>query len=235
MPLPFLVLAIGEVLLWAMGGAIIAGVVITLIDLTIEALSEKIANKSVAVIGERRAGKSTLAKFLSTGEIPEDYKQTLGEKRLDGRTIQLSELKLKVSEINDVPGAKEYYKQWKAAVLKSEVVYYLARADKLKTSAETRRRVSEDIRHLADWLEESPGKSLFFIGTHCDLIPDFKRLTPETRGDYQDQFFKHPELREVAIRLREANAGLILGSLKPKEAMQQVVHLSFQKLLQDED
>ena len=235
MPVPFIVLAVGEVLLWGLGGALIGAAGGALVGLAVDALFGEIGQSSVAVIGERRAGKTTLAKFLSVGEIPEDYKQTLSEKRHEGRTIRLAELELHVSEINDVPGDKEYYKQWKAAVLKSDVVYYLARADKLLSHKATRKRVASDVRHLADWLGESPSKRLFFVGTHCDLIPEFQALTPENRGDFHDKFFKHPELREVALRLREADAGLILGSLKPERAMQQVVHQSFQKIISATD
>jgi GTPase SAR1 family protein len=230
-PLPFIVLAVGEVLLWGLGGALVGVAGGRLAALAWETLFGEIAHSSVAVIGERRAGKSTLATFLSTGEIPEDYKQTLSEKCLEGRTIQLTELELNISEINDVPGDKEYYRQWEAAVVKSDVVFYLARADKMLKHKATRKRVSTDVRHLSDWLKESPGKRLFFIGTHCDLIPKFRELTPENQGDFHDKFFKNPELREVALRLREADAGLILGSLKPERAMQQVVHQAFQKII----
>jgi GTPase SAR1 family protein len=222
-------LAIGEVILWAVAG----GVAGALIGLAVEALVEALSGKSVAVIGERTAGKTTLAKFFSSGVLPEKYEQTLSENRLDGRTIQLSELKLKVSEINDVPGDKDFYKQWKEAVNRADIVYYLARADKALQSADTRKRILNDVKHLGTWSKENPGKRIFFVGTHCDLVPAYSKLSSADRGDFQDTFFKLEELREVALRLRELNAGLILGSLGTERGIQQVVHQSFQKIVAD--
>lgn len=222
-----ILLAVGEVVLWAFGGAVVGG----LVGLAIGAVVEALEGKSVAVVGEREAGKTTLATFLSTGEIPEDYEQTLAEKRHDGRKIKLADLKLKVSEINDVPGDTEYYKQWKRAVERSHVVYYLARADKIMKSKKTRTRVLRDVKHLCGWLAENPGKHVFFVGTHCDLIPEYAALTPANRGDFQDRFFKLAEMGEVGMRLRDVDAALILGSLKPRRAMQAVVHQSFQQVV----
>ena len=233
MPAPLIpiLLAVGEVVLWAVAGGVAGGVVGGLFGLAIGAVMEAFAGKSVAVVGERATGKTTLAQFLSTGEIPEEYEQTLDEKRHTGRTISLADLDLKVSEINDVPGDTEYYKQWKSAVVRSEVVYYLARADKIVKNQSTRARVLRDVKHLCGWLEENPGKHVFFVGTHCDLIPEYAALTPANRGDYQDRFFGLKEMREVALRLREVDAAMILGSLKPERAMQAVVHQSFQKVI----
>lgn len=84
-----------------------------------------------------------------------------------------------------------------------------------------------------DWVKATPGKQVFFIGTHCDAIPEYTALSPANRGTFQDVFFKNEEMKEVALRLREINAGLILGSLKPEKSMQAVVHQSFQKILAD--
>ncbi len=225
-------------ILWAVGEVVLvgllSGVVGGLVGLAVGVVMDALAGKSVAVVGERAAGKTTLAQFLSTGEIPEDYEQTIGEKRHEGRKIRLADLDLKVSEINDVGGDTEYYKQWKRAVVRSDVVYYLARADKIMKSKKTRTRVVRDVKHLCGWLQENPGKHVFFIGTHCDLIPEYAALTPANRGDFQDRFFKLAEMREVGLRLREVDAVLILGSLKPERAMQAVVHQSFQKIIQED-
>ena len=73
-----------------------------------------------------------------------------------------------------MPGDAEYYKQWKNAVETSKVVYYLARADKILDTESTRLRVLRDIKHLCGWLENSQDKYVFFIGTHCDLIAEYK-------------------------------------------------------------
>lgn len=233
MPFPVILLAIGEVILWGLAGGVVGGLAGALAVIAWEAIAEALRGKRIAVVGERTAGKTTLATFLSNGSIPEKYEQTLSEKRVAGRTISLADLNLKVAEINDVPGDKDFYKQWKEAVVRSDVVYYLARADKVLSSGSTRKRVLADVRHLCGWLVENPGKQVFFIGTHCDLIPAYAALAPENRGDFQDTFFRHEEMREVALRLREANAALILGSLKGEKAIQQVVHQSFQKIVGD--
>lgn len=229
MPIPLILLGIGEVIVVALAGGIVGGFV----GLAIGYLIENLMGKSVAVIGERASGKTTLATFLSTGVIPEEYEQTLSEQTLKGRKLKLSELKLKISEINDVPGDKEFYHKWKSAVTRSDLIYYLARADQIIEQTENRKRVHSDIKHLVGWLSENPGKKVFFIGTHCDLIPAYTKLTPATRGNFQDTFFKNEEMKEVSMMLCRVDAGMILGSLVTEKDIQRVVHQSFQKIQRD--
>ena len=228
MPFPALLLIIGEALLFGLA----TGTAVGLGVLVVTTLYESLRGKTVAVIGERSAGKTTLSTFLSNGTIPEKYEQTLSERRLDGRTINLAELNLTIAEINDVPGDKEFYNKWKEAVVRSDVVYILSRADKLVSSETARKRTLADVRHVCGWIAEHPGKKVFFVGTHCDLIPEYVALGPDKRGDFQDSFFRTEELREVALRLREAKAALILGSLKDQRSIQQVVHRSFQHIVE---
>lgn len=224
MPFPLILIAIGPFILAALGGGI-GGLIVGLV---IEVLIEKLTGKEVAIIGARRSGKTTLASYLSSGLIPENYEQTLGKNILPGRTLVLSDLKLKIYEINDVGGDKDYYKDWKEVVTKCEIVYYLANADEIMAKMETRKRVLADVKHLSGWLLENPGKKVFFIGTHCDLISAYTKLTPDNIGDFKDAFFKNEEMKEVALRLRAVDAGLILGSLATERAIQQVLHQSFQ-------
>jgi GTPase SAR1 family protein len=232
MPIPFIIGAI-KAILYIGGCALAGGVVGGVVGLVIGTLIEKLSGKVVTVIGERSSGKTTLATFLSSGEIPEEYEQTLAEKKFPGRTLKLSDLKLTINEITDLPGSKDFYNKWKAAVTKSHLVYYLARADWIMDKTETRKRVLADVKHLIGWLSESPGKTIFFVGTHCDLIPDYTKLTPANMGDFQDTFFKNEEMKEVALLLCNVDAAMILGSLVTERDIQRVVHQSFQKIQLD--
>ena len=214
-----------------LGWALLGGVGGTGVALAIGLFFDSMKGKSVAVLGERSSGKTTLAEFLSSGEIHEKYEQTLQESTLTGRTMKLGDLELEIQDINDVPGDKDFYNYWKTACLRSDFIFYLARADKVLSSSKTRDRIFNDIRHIKDWLVEHPEKRMVFIGTHCDLIPHFSSIKPDKLGDFQDAFFRNNEMRDVAILLREAQCSMILGSLRPERDLQILVHQVFRQIV----
>jgi len=169
-------------------------------------LMEKIGGKKVVVLGSRLAGKTTLATFLETGSIPEKYEQTIHVESKKGRRIELKELKLKISKIEDVPGSKEHYRQWKDAFVKSDIVLYLFCADQIwEGNIETEKRIINDLEHIDKWIKENTDEKRYCIlGTHCDRIPGFSEVNPENQGEFEDKLRALPAMKK--LRLRAGNA-----------------------------
>lgn len=222
-------------ILYIVGGLLFGAAALTVFVLSLDELEEKVKGSAVAVIGPRTVGKTTLAKFLSSGKLATEYEQTVHDKTFKGRRISMEELELEICEINDVGGQKKYYPQWKRAVNRSDIVYYMARADWMMEKAEHRIRVLADVKHLCDWLGKAKSrKHVFFIATHCDLIPEYKKLTKANRGDFQDRFFESKDMREVRLRLQECNAHFMVASLKYKKSTHALVFESMRIILDGE-
>jgi GTPase SAR1 family protein len=190
--------------------------------------------KKLAVLGARTVGKTSLVTFLSSGSIPEKYRQTLAPEKASARRVQLKDLDLKVADTLDVPGSKDAYAEWKKLHDQSDVVLYLLRADRLIAGdAAVETRVRDDLRHIGGWLEaRSPRPPLFIVGTHCDLDPEFASLSPDRRGDYIDKFHKLPIVSESVARGGGGQvAKVVLGSLKTIQDTEILVYQLFMQVV----
>lgn len=192
--------------------------------------------KKLAVLGERRVGKTVLIKFLTTGTIPEKYEQTIAREKTVARRFKLKDLSLSIKASNDVPGSKDDYAVWKSITDDADIVLYLLRIDKLmKGDRNTEERVERDIQQVVRWLEKKPKKfPLFIIGTHCDLTkPDLTKLPEDQIGDYQDQVRQMPFFRYIELlgRKGEGEVKVVLGSLKCKSDTKKLVFQIFREVL----
>ncbi len=192
--------------------AIVAGVVGFCGGCGIAILKEKIGGKKIVLLGPRTAGKTTLSEYLSTGYIHSKYKQTVQGVTKKGRLIAIKELKLKISKIEDVPGAREYYRQWKDAFEKSDIVLYLFRADEIwERKAETEKRIYSDLEHISKWIKENnDGKLYLLVGTHCDLIPGFS-------AEFYDKLIAMPAIKKFRLRMANSN-DIIFGNMVTVES-----------------
>jgi len=110
--------------------------------------------KKLAILGARGVGKTHLIKFLSSGSIPAQYKQTIAPEKASSRRFQLKDLDIKVKDTLDVSGDKAAYAEWRERHDESDVVFYLLRADRLiARDAEVEARVSGDLRHIGGWVD----------------------------------------------------------------------------------
>ncbi len=189
--------------------------------------------KRVAVFGARGVGKTHLIKFLTTGTIPAEYKQTIAPEKAPSRRFSLKELGIKVKETQDLSGDKAAYAEWKKLHDEADVVFYLLRADRLiagDVNVET--RVRDDLRHISEWLEKRNPRPLFFIiGTHCDLDTEFRTLTADKIGDYNDKFCRLPIVRELVTRAGGAQqTKVVLGSMKTPQDTETLVYQVFMQV-----
>ena len=188
--------------------------------------------KKLAILGARGVGKTHLLKFLTTGSIPSEYKQTAMIEKAPARRFQIKELNLKIKSTLDLGGAK-VYGEWKKLHDQADVVIYLLRADLLIVGHnEHETRVKEDLKHIADWRNEQKSRPKFFIiGTHCDLDPEYPALTHGTIGDYVDKFRKLPTIATlVAWGGGTQQVKVLLGSMKTLEDTEDLVFQLFTQM-----
>lgn len=222
MPLPlFIVIALASLLVG------------TAIGSNWDAIVVKFKGKKLAVLGARGVGKTHLVKFLATGSIPNDYKQTVAPEKSSSRRFQLKDLDLNVKESLDVSGDKAAYAEWKQLHDQADFVFYLMRADKLIAGdRDVEARASEDLAHIGTWLESRKSRPLFFIiGTHCDLDVEFCSLTDDRIGDYVDRFRRLPIVMDlVAHGGGSQQAKVVLGSMKTVRDTEALVYEIFRQV-----
>jgi energy-coupling factor transporter ATP-binding protein EcfA2 len=187
----------------------------------------------LAVLGARGVGKTHLVKFLTTGSIPAEYKQTVAPEKASARRFQLKDLDLKVRDTLDVSGDKAAYAEWKELHDQADIVFYLLRADRLiAREVEVEARVRDDLRHISGWVQASQQRPRFFIiGTHCDFDTEFVSLSKDKIGDYVDKFRRLPIVSELVARGGGAQqAKVVLGSMKTLEETEALVYQIFMQV-----
>lgn len=224
MPLPFLIpIAIAAVL----------AVIGTTIAVQWDQIVVAFKGKRLAVLGARGVGKTHLIRFLASGSIPAEYKQTVAPEKASARRFQLKDLDLKVRDTLDVSGDKAAYAEWKELHDKADVVFYLLRADRLIAGdPEVESRVRDDLRHVGGWLDAHKSRPRFFIiGTHCDFDGEFTALSADRLGDYMDKFRKLPIVAELVARAGGAQqAKVVLGSMKSLQDTEMLVYQIFMQV-----
>lgn len=216
---------------------IVFGVVSLLLGTTIAVKWDDIVvalkGKRVAVLGARAVGKTHLIKFLSSGSIPAEYKQTVAPEKTSGRRFHLRDLDLKVKDTLDVSGDKAAYAEWKQLHDQADLVLYLLRADRLIAGdAAVEERVRDDLRHIGGWLDARTSRPRFFIiGTHCDLDSGFAALSQDRIGDYVDKFRKLPIVGELVARGGGGQvAKVVIGSMKTIPDTEALVYQLFMQV-----
>jgi energy-coupling factor transporter ATP-binding protein EcfA2 len=223
MPLPLVFIAIGVV-------SLLVG---TTIAVKWDDILVTLKGKRLAVLGARGVGKTHLVKFLTTGSIPAEYKQTVAPEKASSRRFQLKDLDLKVKESLDVSGDKSAYAEWKEQLDQADVVFYLLRADRLIAGdRDVEDRVRDDLKHIGGWLKSrNPRPHVFIIGTHCDFDPEFRSTSDDKIGDYVDKFRQLPIVVELVARAGGAQqAKVVLGSMKTVENTEALVYQVFMQV-----
>lgn len=189
--------------------------------------------KRLAVLGDRKVGKTHLIKFLATGSIPLKYEQTLDPDKVSGRRFQLKELDLKIKDMLDVSGNKLAYNEWKKLHDEADIVFYLLRADHLIAGdVSVEGRVREDLRQIGGWLEaRTPRSPFFIIGTFCDFDAEFTKLSADKIGDYVDKFRRLPIIMELVARAGGTQQSkVVLGSMKTIPDTEALVYQIFRQV-----
>jgi len=172
--------------------------------------------KKIAVLGVRAVGKTTFLKYIEKGILIESYKQTLDKQEIERTRIKLGELNIRLKKTDDVSGDKAAYGVWKKLFEEADLILYVIRTDMLlKHDPVTEERAENDLRQIQGWLKEDNSKKQFFIvGNHWNSDPDFKNLTPDKMGDYEDRFRSLPFVKKMTWIVGDAaTVKVALGSL----------------------
>lgn len=216
---------------------IVLAVVAALVGTTITVKWDKIVitlrGKQLAVLGARGVGKTHLVKFLTTGSIPVEYKQTVAPEKTSSNRFFLKDLDLKVKDTLDLSGDKAAYAEWKDLHDKADVVFYLLRADRLIAGDHVvEGRVRDDVRHIGEWLDaRNPRPSFFIIGTHCDFDAEFQSTSTDKIGDYVDKFRQLPIVSKLIAQAGGTQqAKVVLGSMKTVQDTEALVYQVFMQV-----
>lgn len=173
--------------------------------------------KKIAVLGERYSGKTTLLEFLTKGELPQEYVQTLVTESVKGKRLAMGDLKLSLKETSDVSGGHDAIEEWRRLHDSSDIVLYLVNAARLDLQ-----RVKWDLEKIESWrkaLEKKP--KLLVIVTHLDLDPVYLATPASRMGEYRDRFVAE-KLDHGLVELSE-RPQIIMGSLQNNDSAAKVV------------
>jgi len=197
-----------------------------------------VKGKRIAILGAKATGKTTLADFLSKGEIPQEYFQTIGVDRKDKRPFELKDLNLKIylKSFNDVEAGLGARTIWQEEVKKADVVLYLFDTNKLLRYDEDAvrkgyaKRIKSDLEQVCSWLHEKTGpQSLYILGTFCDQDPNYD---PSRLSTYRDELVERDELKEMKRILKgKIEVTWIFGSTKDLKSTEAIVKLWLKILL----
>ncbi len=214
---------------------IIAGTSAALAAVAFLVTKRRLNGKTLAVLGERKVGKSCLIEFLTTGSIPEKYRQNSYAREVSGRRIQLRELELYIPKLTDLPGPEYERYEWREVTNEADIVLYLLRVDKLmEEDVDTEKRVVQDMNQISRWLKDKPKKfPLFVIGTYCDLTnPDLTALPADRIGDYGDKVRSMPIFRKIELLGGgSSKVQFVFGSLKSEASTEELVYQLFYQIL----
>lgn len=219
-------------ILYFVGGAIVGWLTYS----TWQSLDDEVSGKKFAFLGPGKVGKTTLIKFLQTGEVTDGYEPTMVPEDFglssrtfveDGQHKKAQEIEVELEEGVDIGGADRHYPRWERIAKSSHVVFYLFRADWMVQGDEEHiTRVRQDLGQLSTWLDEAGSSPLvYFIGTHCDLDDRFGTYEKKGVTKYEqmslDGFPETPVVPDATF----------IGSLKDQQKARGLSVLLFRDIL----
>lgn len=180
--------------------------------------------KSIAVLGGRGTGKTTLLNYFNTKKIATTYEQTDTKKRYSGMTVKVDGLTLKVKEGYDVGGSSMNHGTWREQIDNCDVVFYIVNISQVIGKNKNQQYIDNtlnDIRAIADNVSNRKEKMhIIILATHADKCPEF----------YKDkQAFEKKVARSQVIETAEIAFGgtdyckVIIGSLKDTTEAEKLV------------
>jgi len=205
------------------GGVVAVGIVSAVI------LVRRARGKSLAVLGPRKAGKTTLITFLSSGEIPRGYRPTVlretarGRQRVPGTGrrlplgIKMKDLALKLTML-DNPGMTPEgdltnLHTWQGSAQDVDLICYLVNVMQLHERRYWKVALN-GARHIARWDEDGSHRKLLIL-TYCDLDPAWAQDNP-------DAISGRSEVIELRKNLRAEN--IIMGSTKDENSTRDLAY-----------
>jgi len=163
-----------------------------------------LAGESIAVIGPRSSGKTTLYGYLLETNKTGETEPTLSRERTTWN--RQHELGLNIRKGIDVPGGAANYPDWEEQFRKSSKIFYLFDAYALRTQTTYQETVRREGMKLNEW--GSDRKHVMMLGTHADEDPQASELGAAA---YQDLIAELDVV--VAFGTRAKVQGIAVGSM----------------------
>ncbi len=222
-------------------GALVLGSSSTALYFKWEDINFWLNGKKVAVLGERKVGKTTLLTFISKGIFINTYDATLATKKVEKRHFSIDELNILIRKTKDVSGADDIgaYNEWQKLFMDSDLIFYIVRADKLlEKESHTEERAKQDLEKIKSWAEESKNKKrwIFIIGNVWEPHPVYSSIRDS--GDHVKFIESFQKLKSVETMVQiartEANTvRVVLGSIANKESANKLITEIFSQVLQN--
>ena len=238
-----LILIIPIIISLAVGAASGAGIVYKWDD-----IADALQGKKIAVLGARGVGKTTLLKYMETGEIEKRHKQTLDKEEVKLKSsilnnrLNLNNLDIRIKSTYDVSGDTSAYHVWKKLVDESDLIFYVVKTNILLEDGKdsvTEKRYKDDMYHIGKWIKESKSKKqLFIVGNHFESDPNFKKfvnLKQDQIGDFNDAFIRLPTVEKmIQFAGGLTKVKIVLGSLADEKYAKQLIIAIFTIFLKEE-
>lgn len=192
----------------------------------------KIREKVISILGPRESGKSTLAKFLETGDVERHTQQNLTTEERSVSSIIVERGNESFRSL-DVSGSKEAYRNWKLAYEKSDFVIYLYEADVLFSGNQRAKdRLSDDFYQISHWVNETP-KPVVFVLNKEDKLTDKVFKGSARLAKIKDAALRSEPVVQGRSAIGPSNFHMVVGSLSDKTKAQGLVASVFSELEND--
>lgn len=180
--------------------------------------------KSIAVLGGRGTGKTTLLNYFDTKKIITTYEQTDTKQRYSDMTVKIDNLTLKIKGGYDIGGSSINHGTWREQIDNSDVVFYIVDISRVIGQGKDERYIGNtlnDIRAIADKVSNRKEKMhIIILATHTDKCSEFHK---------DKQTFEKKVARSQVIETAEIAFGgtnhckVIIGSLKDTTEAEKLV------------
>jgi GTPase SAR1 family protein len=179
--------------------------------------------ESVALLGQRGTGKTTLYNYLTDRKMDGPPEPTLAPEPRGWNKNDKVGLNLKGGY--DVPGGEANYRDWQDVFASASKVFYLFDAHKLRLSLDGhQQRISDDGKALRDWAKGAHAKRIMLLGTHADTDPRCREVPIH---QYQDEIMDL-EVTQAFVG-RTGASGHAVGTMTTKTQAESLVRRAMGK------
>lgn len=180
--------------------------------------------KSIAVLGGRGTGKTTLLNYFDTEKVITTYEQTDTKQRYSGMTVKINNLTLKIKGGYDIGGSSINHGTWREQIDNSDIVFYIVDISRVIGQAKDEQYINNtlnDIEAIANKVSNRKEKMhIIILATHADKCSAFHK---------DKQAFEKKVARSQVIETAEIAFGgtnyckVIIGSLKDTTEAEKLV------------
>lgn len=189
---------------------VVATAVIAAVKAISTNLPKKLHGKNVAILGAQRVGKTTLLRYLETGNLPTLPSVPTVDADLGGRfDLDIGGAAVTFDVPRDLPGNQGLgFPDWREAAEGADYVWYLFRADLVaRDDVEATKLLRTHLGLLDIWLSSLTNKvpKVVLIATHVDHPPGVK--------EFEEIAERVASVDVIKLATTQLKAKLVTGSL----------------------